>query len=109
VKKPTCSTTRITVPALGSAAGPATVHSGAKNVARANHAPLRDRAPNRAMWPAPRDDQPASPPSKAPVPDVRSVFEAASETTADITFGKIDNEDQQGLAAAAQITSIPER
>ena len=35
------------------------------------------------------------------------VFEAASETHADITFGKIDTEDQQGLAAAAQITSIP--
>src|ERR1700753_292470 len=35
------------------------------------------------------------------------VFEAASEEHADITFGKIDTEDQQGLAAAAQITSIP--
>jgi thioredoxin 1 len=35
------------------------------------------------------------------------VFEAASETHSDITFGKIDTEDQQGLAAAAQITSIP--
>jgi thioredoxin 1 len=35
------------------------------------------------------------------------VFEAASEQHADITFGKIDTEDQQGLAAAAQITSIP--
>jgi thioredoxin 1 len=35
------------------------------------------------------------------------VFEAASEQNADITFGKIDTEDQQGLAAAAQITSIP--
>ena len=35
------------------------------------------------------------------------VFEAASDQHADITFGKIDTEDQQGLAAAAQITSIP--
>ena len=35
------------------------------------------------------------------------VFEAASEKHADITFGKIDTEDQQGLAAAAQINSIP--
>ncbi len=35
------------------------------------------------------------------------VFESASEQNADITFGKIDTEDQQGLAAAAQITSIP--
>ena len=35
------------------------------------------------------------------------VFEAASEKHADITFGKIDTEDQQNLAAAAQISSIP--
>lgn len=35
------------------------------------------------------------------------IFEAASEQHGDITFGKIDTEDQQGLAAAAQITSIP--
>jgi thioredoxin 1 len=35
------------------------------------------------------------------------VFDAASEQHADITFGKIDTEDQQGLAGAAQITSIP--
>ena len=35
------------------------------------------------------------------------VFEAASEQHADITFGKIDTEDQQSLAGAAQITSIP--
>ncbi len=35
------------------------------------------------------------------------VFDAASEEHLDITFGKIDTEDQQGLAAAAQITSIP--
>jgi thioredoxin 1 len=35
------------------------------------------------------------------------VFEEASKQHEDITFGKIDTEDQQGLAAAAQITSIP--
>ena len=35
------------------------------------------------------------------------VFEAASEQYADITFGKIDTEDQQGLSGAARITSIP--
>ena len=35
------------------------------------------------------------------------IFEAASESHADITFGKIDTEDQQGLAGAAKITSIP--
>jgi thioredoxin 1 len=35
------------------------------------------------------------------------VFDTASEQHTDITFGKIDTEDQQGLAAAAQITSIP--
>jgi len=35
------------------------------------------------------------------------VFEASSETHSDITFGKIDTEDQQGLAGAARITSIP--
>jgi thioredoxin 1 len=35
------------------------------------------------------------------------IFEAASESHADITFGKIDTEDQQTLAGAAQITSIP--
>jgi thioredoxin 1 len=35
------------------------------------------------------------------------VFEAASQKHEDITFGKIDTEDQQSLAAAAQITSIP--
>src|ERR1700685_2982699 len=35
------------------------------------------------------------------------IFEAASEQHEDITFGKIDTEDQQGLAGAAQITSIP--
>jgi len=35
------------------------------------------------------------------------VFEAASEQHADVVFGKIDTEDQQELASAAQITSIP--
>ena len=35
------------------------------------------------------------------------VFQAASEQHADITFGKIDTEDEQELAGAAQITSIP--
>jgi thioredoxin 1 len=35
------------------------------------------------------------------------VFEQASEGHADVTFGKIDTEDQQELAAAAGITSIP--
>lgn len=35
------------------------------------------------------------------------VFEAASEQHPSITFGKIDTEVEQGLAAAAGITSIP--
>jgi thioredoxin 1 len=35
------------------------------------------------------------------------VFQAASEKHPDITFGKVDTEDQRGLSAAAQITSIP--
>jgi thioredoxin 1 len=35
------------------------------------------------------------------------VYDAASAEHADVTFGKIDTEDQQELAAAAQITSIP--
>jgi thioredoxin 1 len=35
------------------------------------------------------------------------VFQAASEKHQDITFGKIDTEDQQALSAAARITSIP--
>lgn len=35
------------------------------------------------------------------------IFEAASEEHTDITFGKVDTEDQQQLAAAAGITSIP--
>ncbi len=35
------------------------------------------------------------------------VFEEASEQHQDITFGKVDTEDQQELAAAAGISSIP--
>ncbi len=35
------------------------------------------------------------------------IFETASESHSDITFGKIDTEDHQGLAGAARITSIP--
>jgi thioredoxin 1 len=35
------------------------------------------------------------------------VFQAASRQHPDITFGKIDTEDQPGLSAAARITSIP--
>jgi thioredoxin len=35
------------------------------------------------------------------------VFENASEQHPDVTFGKIDTEDQQDLSAAAGITSIP--
>ena len=35
------------------------------------------------------------------------VFQAASEEHGDVRFGKIDTEDQQELATAAQITSIP--
>jgi thioredoxin 1 len=35
------------------------------------------------------------------------IFEKSSEEHGDITFGKIDTEDQQDLAAAAEITSIP--
>ncbi|MGB3955944.1 MAG: thioredoxin [Brooklawnia sp.] len=35
------------------------------------------------------------------------VYEQASENHTDITFGKIDTEDQQELAGAAGITSIP--
>ena len=35
------------------------------------------------------------------------VFTAASGTHQDITFGKVDTEDQPALAGAARITSIP--
>jgi len=35
------------------------------------------------------------------------VFQAASGQHPDITFGKVDTEDQPGLSAAARITSIP--
>lgn len=35
------------------------------------------------------------------------IYETASEQHADVTFGKIDTDDQQELAAAAEIQSIP--
>ena len=35
------------------------------------------------------------------------VYEAASEQHPDVVFGKVDTEAEQGLAAAARITSIP--
>lgn len=35
------------------------------------------------------------------------IFEAASATHEDVTFGKVDTEAERELAAAAQITSIP--
>jgi thioredoxin 1 len=35
------------------------------------------------------------------------VFQAASNKHPDITFGKVDTEDQPALTGAAQITSIP--
>lgn len=35
------------------------------------------------------------------------IFEEASEKHPDITFGKVDTEAERGLAAAANITSIP--
>jgi len=35
------------------------------------------------------------------------VFDAASDKHPDITFGKVDTEDQPALAGAARITSIP--
>ena len=35
------------------------------------------------------------------------VYEAASEAHPDIVFGSINTEDEQGLAAAAQVRSIP--
>jgi thioredoxin 1 len=35
------------------------------------------------------------------------VFEKASVTHADLTFGKVDTDAEQGLASAAGITSIP--
>lgn len=35
------------------------------------------------------------------------IFEASSDQHEDIVFGKIDTESEQGLAAAAQIQSIP--
>ena len=35
------------------------------------------------------------------------IYEKASEANADITFGSVDTEDQQGLSGALQISSIP--
>ncbi|MFC0675384.1 thioredoxin [Brachybacterium hainanense] len=35
------------------------------------------------------------------------IFEQASEDHADVTFAKVDTEDQQELAARYQVTSIP--
>jgi thioredoxin 1 len=35
------------------------------------------------------------------------IYDAASEKNPDITFGKVDTEAEQGLSAAAGITSIP--
>lgn len=35
------------------------------------------------------------------------IYEQASETHDDLTFGSVDTEAQQGLAGALQITSIP--
>ena len=35
------------------------------------------------------------------------VFEKASEQHSDVTFAKVDTEEQQGLAAALEIMSIP--
>ena len=35
------------------------------------------------------------------------VYEKAAEAHHDVVFGKVDTEDQQALAAGAQITSIP--
>ncbi len=35
------------------------------------------------------------------------IYEKASETHADISFGSVDTESEQGLAGALQITSIP--
>jgi thioredoxin 1 len=35
------------------------------------------------------------------------VYEAAAETNADITFGSVDTEAEQGIAGALQISSIP--
>lgn len=42
-----------------------------------------------------------------PCKQFATTYEAASEKHSDIVFGKVDTEDQQGLAAAAQISSIP--
>ncbi len=34
-------------------------------------------------------------------------YEAASEANPDLTFGSVNTEEQQGLASAAQVSSIP--
>lgn len=43
----------------------------------------------------------------APCRSFAPVFEAASENHADIAFGKVNTEEEQELAAAFQIRSIP--
>lgn len=43
----------------------------------------------------------------APCRAFAPIFEATSETHPDIIFGKVNTEEQQGLAAAFQIRSIP--
>jgi thioredoxin 1 len=35
------------------------------------------------------------------------IYEAASEVNTDITFGSVDTEEEQGIAGALQISSIP--
>ena len=46
-------------------------------------------------------------PRCAPCRQFGPIFEEASEKYPDVVFGKIDTDDQQQLAMAAQITSIP--
>jgi thioredoxin 1 len=43
----------------------------------------------------------------APCRRFAPVFQAASEQYPDITFGKVDTEDQPGLSAAVGISSLP--
>lgn len=43
----------------------------------------------------------------APCRQFAPTYEAASERHADVAFGSVDTEEQQQLAAAAQISSIP--
>ncbi|MHB1172492.1 MAG: thioredoxin [Lacisediminihabitans sp.] len=42
-----------------------------------------------------------------PCKQFASVFEQSSEQNTEIVYGKVDTEEEQQLAAAAQITSIP--